>query len=178
MVDLQFAHTALLSPEVLAQTRAFLAGAFPEEFTNYDWENAIGGLHALLWERAELIGHASVIQRRLLYGDLALRAGYFECVGVRADRRLRGHGTKMMEALQEQVRNTYDISALCSTSEAIPFYSKLGWRVWGGPLLTLTPSGLRNESRYRNRICILEHSLPLDLDAPLACDWRTGDPWE
>jgi len=178
MADLQFTHTALVSPQMLAQIRAFLAEAFAGEFTNYDWENAIGGLHALLWEGADLIGHASVVQRHLLHGEVALRTGYFECVGVRADRRRQGLGTEMMRALQTQIRDAYDLSALCSTAEAIPFYSQLGWDVWRGPLSTLTPSGMRDEHRYRNRICVLKHSLPLDLDAPLTCDWRDGDPWE
>ena len=31
---------------------------------HHDWEHALGGLHALMWEEAELVGHASLIQRR------------------------------------------------------------------------------------------------------------------
>jgi aminoglycoside 2'-N-acetyltransferase I len=178
MVDLQLRHTAFLGPGTLSRTRAFLAEVFADEFTNYDWDNALGGLHALLWEDGDLIGHASVIQRRLLHQGMALRAGFFECVGVRADRRRRGHGTEMMRALATTVRDAYDLSALCSNEEAKHFYVKLNWTAWRGPLSTLTPDGVREDPRCQGRIFVLEHSFPLDLDGSLACDWRDGDPWE
>ena len=51
------------------------------DFAPDDWEHALGGVHALLSEDGELIGHASVVQRRLLHGGRALRAGYAEAVG-------------------------------------------------------------------------------------------------
>jgi aminoglycoside 2'-N-acetyltransferase I len=178
MADLQIAHTAFLDQQTRSLTRAFLVDVFADEFVNHDWENAIGGIHALLWEQGEVIGHASVIQRRLLHQERALRAGFLECVAVRADRRRRGHGTAMMRALTTAVNDVYDLSALCSNEEAKPFYGKLGWDVWRGPLLTLTPTGLREDRRCRGRVFVLEHSLPLDLDGTLACDWRDGDPWE
>ena len=53
---------------------------------------ALGGLHALAWDDETLIGHAAVIQRRMIYGGRALRTGYVEGVGVRADRQGRGVG--------------------------------------------------------------------------------------
>jgi hypothetical protein len=39
--------------------------------SDHDWDHALGGVHALVWEDGELIGHASVIQRRLLHGGHA-----------------------------------------------------------------------------------------------------------
>jgi aminoglycoside 2'-N-acetyltransferase I len=60
--------------------------------TGHDWEHALGGIHALVWDGGELIGHSSVVQRRLLHHGHALRAGYVEGVGVRPDRRGQGHG--------------------------------------------------------------------------------------
>lgn len=41
----------------------------------------------MAWEGDALVGHASVIQRRLSIRGRALRTGYVEGVGVRADRR-------------------------------------------------------------------------------------------
>jgi aminoglycoside 2'-N-acetyltransferase I len=178
MANLQLAHTAFLGQGTRSLTRAFLAEVFAGEFSNHDWENAIGGIHALLWEDGSLIGHASMIQRRLLHQGRALRAGFLECVGVRADRRRRRHGTTMMQALTAATADVYDLSALCSNEEAKPFYEKLGWAVWRGPLSTLTPDGVRDDSRCRGRVFVLEHSFPLDLDGTITCDWRDGDPWE
>ena len=44
--------------------------------TDEDWEHCLGGVHALVWDGTDLIGHASLIQRRLLHGGSALRAGW------------------------------------------------------------------------------------------------------
>src|SRR5207302_1877555 len=99
-------------------------------------------VHALVWEGDELVGHASVIQRILLHGGRTLRAGYVEGVGVRADRRRRGHGSAMMEALERVVRRAYDLGALGSTDEAADFYAARGWQQWKGPTSVLTPTGI------------------------------------
>ena len=68
-------------------------------------EHALGGVHAPLWEGEELIGHGSVVMRRLLHDGMALRTGYVEAVAVRADRRRRGHGEVVMEALERVSRS-------------------------------------------------------------------------
>ena len=60
--------------------------AFDGAFTDDDWDHARGGLHAVAFDGSELVGHASVVQRRLLHDGKALRAGYVEGVAVRADR--------------------------------------------------------------------------------------------
>ena len=86
MAELQTAHTAELDAATLTAARALLYDVF-DDMTDHDREHALGGVHALVWEGADLIGHASVIQRRLLHGGRALRTGYMEGVGVRVDRR-------------------------------------------------------------------------------------------
>jgi aminoglycoside 2'-N-acetyltransferase I len=43
--------------------------------SDHDCEHALGGVHALVWEGNELVGHASVVQRRLIRGRRALRTG-------------------------------------------------------------------------------------------------------
>lgn len=106
MADLQTAHTAELDAATLTAARALLYDVF-DDMTDPDWEHALGGVHALVWEGADLIGHASVIQRLLLHGGRALRTGYVEGVGVRADRRGRGYGAAMMDALETIVRGAY-----------------------------------------------------------------------
>ena len=49
--------------------------------TDQDWEHALGGVHAVAWLDGEVVGHASVVQRRLLHDGRALRTGYVEGVG-------------------------------------------------------------------------------------------------
>ena len=60
------------------------------------------GVLALLWDEDELVGYGSVVMRRLLHDGQALR--YVEAVAVRLDRRRRGHGDVVMEALECVIR--------------------------------------------------------------------------
>lgn len=137
----------------------------------------MGGVHALVWEGTELIGHASVVQRRLLHGGRALRAGYVEGVGVRADRRRRGHGAAMMDALEQVVRGAYDLGALGATDEAADFYAARGWKLWQGPTSALTPAGIERTEEEDGCVYVLALGVSLDLSGELTCDWRDGDVW-
>ena len=177
MADVHIAHTADLEPVVLAAARALLDDAFAGEMTDADWEHALGGIHALAWEDDALVGHASVIQRRLLHGGRALRAGYVEGVGVRPDRRRAGIGGALMEALERVIRGAYELGALGSTDMAADFYAARGWKRWRGPTSALTPDGIRRTPGDDGGIYVLPVSAPLDLGAELSCDWRDGDVW-
>jgi aminoglycoside 2'-N-acetyltransferase I len=177
VTDLRIAHTASLDAASLEAARALLVDVFEGDFADHDWEHALGGVHALLCEDGELVGHASVVQRRLLHGGRALRAGYVEGVGVRADRRRRGHGAAMMEALEGVVRGAYDVGALGSTDEAAAFYRARGWRRWQGPCSALTPAGIERTPDEEGSIFVLSCTAPLDVRGELTCDWRDGDVW-
>jgi aminoglycoside 2'-N-acetyltransferase I len=107
--ELRIAHTADLDAATHQAARALLDDVF-DDMADEDWDHALGGMHALLWESAELIGHASVIQRQLLYGG-AWRTGYVEVVAVRADRRRSGHGATMMDALARIIRGAQEPGA-------------------------------------------------------------------
>jgi aminoglycoside 2'-N-acetyltransferase I len=143
MTELIVAHTADLSKATLDAARALLCDVFDGDFDDQDWEHALGGMHAVVWQGDELIGHASVIGRRLIHAGRALRAGYVEGVGVRADHRGHGHGTRMMEALERVIHGAYDLGALGATDAAVPLYVGRGWKPWEGRLSALTPSGIR-----------------------------------
>ena len=176
MTELQTAHTGELDAGVLSAGRALLYDVFGD-MTDSDWEHSLGGIHALVWEGSELIGHASVIQRRLLHGGRALRAGYVEGVGVRADRRGRGHGGAMMDALERVIRGAYELGALGATKEAIAFYSARGWQAWRGRCSALTPDGITRTDDEAGGIFVLPLSVPLDLTGELTADWRDADVW-
>jgi aminoglycoside 2'-N-acetyltransferase I len=177
MTDVQVAHTADLDAATLEQARALLDAVFEGELDEHDWEHALGGMHALAYDGGELAGHASVVQRRLLHGGRALRAGYVEAVGVRADRRRRGHAGAMMAALERVIRGAYDLGALGATDEALRFYEGRGWRRWEGPTSALTPDGIARTADEDGGILVLPVGVPLDLTGPLVCDWRDGDVW-
>jgi aminoglycoside 2'-N-acetyltransferase I len=175
--DVQVAHTADLDTATLRAARALLDQVFGAEMTDHDWDHALGGIHALAWEEGELVGHASVVQRRLLHAGRALRAGYVEGVAVRADRQGRGHGAAMMDALERVMRDAYDLGALGATDAGAGFYSARGWKQWRGHTWALTPGGrVRTEGEDGN-VYVLPLAVPLDLSAELTCDWRDGELW-
>jgi aminoglycoside 2'-N-acetyltransferase I len=176
-IKVQTAHTAELDAATLDAARSLLDGAFRGELTDHDWEHSLGGIHALVWADTELVGHAALIQRRLLHGGRALRTGYVEGVGVRADHRGRGHGSALMEALERVVRNAYELGALAATADGAPLYSARGWKLWTGPSAVLTPSGIVRTEAEDGSIYVFPCAVALDLTGEITCDWRDGDPW-
>ncbi len=174
---LQVAHTADLDPSILAAARTLLYHVFGDEMTEHDWEHALGGVHAMVWEAGELVGHGAVIQRRLLHGGRALRTGYVEGVAVRSDRRRRGWGATVMEALERVVRQAYDLGALGATEAGADFYAARGWELWRGTTWALTPTGRIRTEDEDDGIFVLPVSATLDQSGELTCDWRDGEVW-
>jgi aminoglycoside 2'-N-acetyltransferase I len=173
---LQVAHTADLDLGALTAARALLYDAF-DDMEESDWEHCLGGMHALIWEGDELIGHASVIQRRLIHRGRALRTGYVEGVAVRADRRRHGHAAAMMEALERIIRGAYELGALGTSEEGEAFYRARGWTQWRGPTYALTPDGVIRTEAEDDGIYMLDVSADLDPTGELTCDWRSGEVW-
>lgn len=177
MANVRIAHTADLDLITLEATRTLLDDAFEGDFSDDDWDHTLGGIHALIWEDIELIGHASVIQRRLLHGGRALRAGYVEGVGVRADRRRHGHAGELMEAVERVIRAAYDLGALSSSAAAVGVYEARGWKRWQGKTFALTPEGIVRTADEDESVFVLPTSVPLNLAGELVCDWRDGALW-
>jgi aminoglycoside 2'-N-acetyltransferase I len=177
MPDVRLVHTSALGADVLAAVHGLLVAVFADELSEEDWEHGLGGMHAVAWEDGAVVAHASVVQRRLLHGGRALRAGYVEAVAVHPERRRRGLGAAVMAALEPVLRGAYDIGALGATDAAIALYESLGWRPWRGPLSALTPDGIVPTPDEAGGVLVLELGVPLDLDGELTCDWRDGDVW-
>jgi aminoglycoside 2'-N-acetyltransferase I len=176
VTELRTAHTADLDAATRAALRALLDGAF-DGLSDNAFDNTLGGIHVLLSEGGELIGHASIVQRRLLHGGRALRTGYIEGVAVRADRRRRGHGDAMMAVLEPMVRSAYQLGALGASPDGARLYAARGWQRWQGPSSALTPAGIRRTADKDGWIYVLPASAPLDVTGEIVCDWRPGGVW-
>nr|WP_028926246.1 GNAT family N-acetyltransferase [Pseudonocardia acaciae] len=179
MIKVCTAHTADMDVDTLATARALLHDVFEGDLSEQDWEHSLGGVNAMVWDGAELIGYGSVVQRRIMHGGRALRTGYVEAVGVRADRRGQGHGAAVMNALERVVHGAYELGALCAADEAGEFYAARGWQLWRGPSSALTPTGVVRTEEEDGALYVLPvtRTVPLDLDGELTCDWREGDVW-
>ena len=174
---MRVAHTGALECPTLLAPRRLRGDAFAGEMTDADWEHALGGMHALVWEQGELIAHGSLIQRRLIHRGRALRTGYVEGVAVRTDRRRRGHGGAIMEALEDVARRAYDLAALAATDDGRALYAARGWQRWNGPTAALTPEGVRRTPDADGAVFVLPVAAEPDLSGSLICDWRDGDVW-
>jgi aminoglycoside 2'-N-acetyltransferase I len=180
-VRARLVHTSDLDDETREHARSMLIDAFGGDFSDTDWEHSLGGMHAVICQRGALIGHAAVVQRRLLYGDAALRCGYVEGVAVREDQRGQGLGSALMDAVEQVIRGGYHLGALGSSDLGRPLYIARGWLPWTGPTSVLAPTGMTRTPDDDGAVFVLPGELPatvtLDPSAPIACDWRDGDVW-
>jgi aminoglycoside 2'-N-acetyltransferase I len=170
-------HTADLDHETREGARRMVIEAFEGEFSDADWEHALGGMHALICHHGALIAHGAVVQRRLLYQDTALRCGYLEGVAVREDWRGQGLGTAIMDALEQVLRGAYQIGALSSSDDAREMYIARGWLPWQGQTSTLQPAGRTRTPDDDRSLFVLPIGVELDTTAEITCDWRDGDVW-
>ena len=179
MAEVRRAHTAELCTAELGEIRRLLDRAYAGSFSEDDWDHTIGGLHVLIVEDGELVGHVAVVQRRLLHRNRSVRAGYVEGLAVRRDRRRRGHAAAAMTEAERAIDRTYELGALSDGTGIEGFYQRRGWLAWAGPTFVLSPDGPQWTSGEDGTILVRRTptSPELDLAAPLGCDWRTGDAW-
>lgn len=173
----EVAHTARLDPALLAEVRALLDVAFDGDLDDDDWEHALGGMHAVALAGERVVGHASVVQRRLLLDGRALRVGYVEGVGVHPAWQRQGIGSRLMHEIEDVIRRAYDLGALGTSDAAVRLYESRGWVKWRGPLAAITPSGVVDTPDEHGAVYVLPVAMVPDVDARLTCDWRDGDVW-
>ena len=76
MVTLHVASTAALSTSFLSDVRALLDSAFERDFTDEDWDHAVGGVHVWVSASPGVISHGSLVERTLVCSGDTLRVGY------------------------------------------------------------------------------------------------------
>jgi aminoglycoside 2'-N-acetyltransferase I len=176
MTEPRIAHTADLGSEEKAAIRGLMDAVF-DGVSDDTFDNTLGGMHALIVEDGELIGHGSVVQRRMLHVGRALRTGYIEGVAVRADRRRRGLGARLMAPLERIVRSAYDLGALGASPDGARLYASRGWQLWRGPSSAMAPDGIRPTPGSDGHIYVLPVSVPVDVSGELTCDFRPAWLW-
>lgn len=176
MTELRTAHTADLGTAEKAAIRGLMDAVF-DGVSDDTFDNALGGVHALILSGGELIGHGSVVQRRMLHAGRTMRTGYIEGVAVRADRRRQGHGARLMAPLERIVRSAYDLGALGASPDGALLYASRGWQLWRGPSSAMTPDGIRPTPGSDGHIYVLPVSVPVDVSGELTCDFRSASLW-
>ena len=148
-----------------------------ERFSDDDWQHALGGVHFVLELDGEIVAHAAVVERQIRAGDQAFRTGYVEAVATDPARQGVGLGSIVMTDVTEYVRERFDLGGLGTGRQS--FYGRLGWRIWAGPSSVRTADGDQPTPCDDGFIMVLSTPTtpPLDLAAPISCDWRLGDAW-
>lgn len=173
--------TEELSPDQVAAIRALLELAFgsdeEERFTDDDWDHAVGGVHFVLDLNDEVIAHASVVERELHVDGRPIRTGYVEAVATAPDRQGLGFGSLLTADVTSWIKDRFELGALGTGRHR--FYERQGWLIWAGPTFVRTREGPRRTLEEDGYIMVLltPTSPPLELTAPISCDWRPGDVW-
>jgi aminoglycoside 2'-N-acetyltransferase I len=172
--------TEELTEREVAGLRELLWAAFPageEAFTEDDWQHALGGQHFVLEVDGRIVSHASVVERELHVAQRPLRTGYVEAVATAPDHEGQGHGSAVMREATTHIREAFELGALGTGKHG--FYERLGWQTWRGPTFVRAPEGPRRTPDEDGLIMVVRTptSPPIDLHAPLSCDWRPGDVW-
>ncbi len=170
-------HTADLDSETRESALQMLTDAYAGEFSDADWDHALGGMHALIWHHGAIIAHGAVVQRRLVYRGTALRCGYVEAVAVREDWRGQGLAVAVLDACEQVIRGSYRLGALSSSDRGRRLYTARGWLPWRGPTSVLAPAGPTRTPEDDGTVFVLPVGISVDTGAALACDWRDGDVW-
>jgi aminoglycoside 2'-N-acetyltransferase I len=173
-------HTSDLDDETREDARRMLLDAFADgevDFTDADWEHALGGMHALICVRGALVAHGAVVQRRMIHRGAALRCGYLEAVAVREDWRGQGLAMAVMDGLEQVLRGAYQMGALSSSEAGRHIYGSRGWLPWRGATSVLAPAGLIPTPDDDDSVFVLPLEADLDTAGEITCDYRDGDPW-
>lgn len=157
-----------------------LVAAFDQDFSDDDWDHALGGLHVICRIGDTVVGHAAVVQRQVHVGARVHRIGYVEAVAVSADAQRQGIGGLLMASVEEIVVAAYDFGALAASSAGLALYRGRGWQTWAGSLLVAGPDGSATTPDDAGAVMVFGEAIEsgsVDLRASLTADTRRGDPW-
>jgi aminoglycoside 2'-N-acetyltransferase I len=161
--------------------RSLLDDAFDGDFSDDDWDHALGGVHVLAELDGDLVGHAAVVPRRVRVDGADRSCGYVEAVAVAVSARRRGVGVSLMREIADLLA-PYDLGVLAATDAGAPLYAASGWVTWTGELAVREDDGgVRRTPEDRGSVMVFGDDVvegrAADETAVLTVDDRPGDPW-
>jgi aminoglycoside 2'-N-acetyltransferase I len=132
--------------------------------------------HILGYQSGKLVSHALWVTRWLQVDhDRLFRTAYVEAVATEKAYRGRSYASKIMRRVEEEIQD-YELGALSPFN--VPFYERLVWELWRGPLYIRTEAELiRSPIDEEVMILRLPKTPELDLSVPLSAEWREGKLW-
>lgn len=169
--------TAEASNDLLAEIRHLLDEAFEGDFSNEDWEHALGGWHVVVEVGDAVVSHAAVVSRILEVAARPFPTGYVEGVATAAERQREGLASLAMTEIAEVIRREFELGALSTGDHG--FYERLGWERWQGPTFVRHGSALIRTEVEDDALMVLRFgpSKDVDLTTAVSCEPRSGDDW-
>jgi aminoglycoside 2'-N-acetyltransferase I len=179
-VETEVRRTEDLRAEHLVEIRAVMDDAFVDDpLTEDDWDHCLGGLHVLTRDGDLLVAHAAIVARPMLLDGTAHTVGYVEGVGVRRSHLRRGLGGTVLAPIESMAGGEYEVLALATSDEGLPFYLARGWRPWPGRTYVVTPTGRRRTPDEDDSVMVWPTGAfaAVGPDSELACYERSGEDW-
>lgn len=148
-----------------------------EDFRNLFSYVSSGAWHFLGYRLEELIAHAMVTTRWLQPdGYPLLKTAYIDAVSTFPKYQGYGYGSALMRRLADEIDHEYAIA--CLETDIEPFYERLGWEIWRGPLAGRSEQGLIPTPGQRGIMVLrLSQTPPLDLNSLLTIESQPGRIW-
>jgi aminoglycoside 2'-N-acetyltransferase I len=173
--------TEEIEPDLFADLTALCEAAFDEPFAPV-WERIGPGVHVIAMAGSRVTAHAIIVDRRIYLGhepDQALDVGYVENVATWPELQGQGHATAVMREIGRIIGEEYALGALATGSNG--FYARLGWETWQGPTFVRMLDGQRVRSAEEDGAVMILRTprtpTGLDVNGPIAVDWRPEEPW-
>jgi aminoglycoside 2'-N-acetyltransferase I len=130
-----------------------------------------GGIHVLAYREQEVVSHAVATTRWLQPEGLPLlRTAYVDAVATLPAYQGQGIASTLMRHLAT-VLSDFEIACL-ATDNAVPFYARLGWEVWRGPLAGRRATELLPTPDQQGIMILrLARTPPLDVESLLVVEY-------
>lgn len=148
-----------------------------ENFRNLFHYTRNGARHVLGWRGAELVSHAMVTTRWLEPTGIGiLRTGFVDAVSTVPAAQGLGFASAVMRQLAASI-DDYEVGGL--QTDIAPFYERLGWRLWRGPLYGRNGDEVIPTPEQQGVMVLpLAHTPQLDFDAALSVEVQPERIWE
>jgi aminoglycoside 2'-N-acetyltransferase I len=175
-IDIQVKADKDLSAGECTEIIALTSQAFQRDYTPF-MEMFLNPTHVLGRLKGELVSYVLWITRWLqIDNGPLLRTAYIEGLATELSHRHRSFASQMMKRAAAEIQD-FDFAALSTGSSS--FYTRLGWRIWEGPLFTRNGKELiaMPEEQGCVMVYVLPKTPPFDITAPLSIEWRALEPW-
>ena len=175
----QQAQISIVSAEELSQPDKeqivrLCSEAFDEDFGDM-FRLLPGATHILARVDGELASHACWVTRWLQPGSLrSLRTAYVEAVATNPPRQGKCLGSFVMKRITGEI-DEYELGAL--SPARVPFYERLGWKMWRGPTAIRAREGLLPTPGEEVMVLRTPRTPALDTSTLITAEWREGELW-